>query len=241
MGDQRRCSPPPLTCQPSTAPLSAPTRGSGRSWCPNDLSISRRSSCALRGSARPGSSGRRLPTLVQFDSNDPYEVIHDAVPIGKVPGLTPQQYRPRGATPLLDALGSLVEAADARLAGLGHDEDQIVAVFTDGLENASRRWGRAELFDVVTARKKDGWTFVFMGANQDSYEEAGRLGLDDGSVQDFRADREGVHAVFASMNRAVGEYRGAAYEQRVQRRKAFFGGTKEAEEEVGGEGGVGCS
>ena len=70
--------------------------------------------------------------------------------------MTPQQYRPRGATPLLDALGSLVEKE--RRAGLGHDEDQIVAVFTDGLENASRRWSRSEAFDVITVRKKDGWT-----------------------------------------------------------------------------------
>ena len=36
-------------------------------------------------------------------------------------------------------------------------------MFTDGLENASGRWTRAELFDLITARKKDGWTFVFMG------------------------------------------------------------------------------
>ena len=61
-------------------------------------------------------------------------------------------------------------------------------------------------------------------------------GLDDGSVQDFRADREGVHTALASMGRAVGEYRGAAYEERVQRRKPFFGGAKEAEKEVGGRG-----
>ena len=170
-------------------------------------------------------------TLVQFDSNDPYEVIHDAVPIEKVSDLTPEQYQPRGATPLLDALGSLIEAADVRLDCLGHEEDQIVAVFTDGLENASRHWSREKLFDAMAARKNDGWTFVFMGANQDSYAEAGRLGLDDGSVQDFRGDRKGVHAAFGSLGRAVGEYRGAAYEERMQRRKAFFGGKKEAEED----------
>ena len=151
-------------------------------------------------------------------------------------------------TPLLDALGSLIEAVDTRLESLaleanpegdqeaGHEEDQIVAVFTDGLENASRHWSREELFDAITTRKNDGWTFVFMGANQDSYAEAGRLGLDDGSVQDFRGDKQGVHTAFLSMERAVGEYRGAAEEERMQRRKAFFGGRKEAEEDDGGRG-----
>ncbi len=148
-------------------------------------------------------SGACTLTLVQFDSNDPYGVIHDGVPLHEVPDLALDEYRPRGMTPLLDALGSLIEAADARLEWLGHDEDQIVAVFTDGLENASRRWKRADLFDLIAARKDAGWTFVFMGANQDSYAEAGRLGMDEGSVQDFRADKEGVRAAFDSWDRAV--------------------------------------
>ncbi len=113
-----------------------------------------------------------------------------------------------------------------RLDSLGHEEDQIVAVFTDGLENASRHWSREKLFDAIAARKNDSWTFVFMGANQDSYAEAGRLGLDDGSVQDFRGDREGVHAAFGSLGRAVGEYRGAAYEERMELPR--FGGHFQA-------------
>ena len=175
-------------------------------------------------------------TLVQFDSNDPYDVIQDAVPVEKVPDLTREQYRPRGSTPLLDALGTLIEKASARLEEIEGEEDQIVAVFTDGLENASRHWTRAKLFDVITERRNAGWTFVFMGANQDSYAEAGRLGMDDRSVQDFRGDREGVHAAFGSFNRAVREYRSAAYGERVERRKAFFAGRKEAEEDDRGRG-----
>ena len=173
-------------------------------------------------------------TLVQFDSNDPYEVIHDAVPLKEVHDLTAKQYCPRGATPLLDALGTLIEKADARLAAIRHEEDQIVAVFTDGLENASRRWTRAQLFDAITDRKNDGWTFVFMGANQDSYEEAGRLGMDDASVQDFRADKQGVQTAFGSFNRAVREYRHSAHEERMHRKNAFFAGRKEAEEDKEG-------
>ena len=65
-----------------------------------------------------GKPGECALTLVQFDSNNPYEVIHDAVPIGKVPELTPEQYTPRGMTPLLDALGRLIEAVDGRLKSL---------------------------------------------------------------------------------------------------------------------------
>ena len=176
-------------------------------------------------------------TLVQFDSDDPYEVIHDAIPMGKVPDLTPERYQPRGGTPLLDALGRLIENADARLGGLDREEDQVVAVFTDGLENASRNWTRAKLFDAIADRRDAGWTFVFMGANQDSYDEAGRLGLARGSIQDFRADGKGVHAAFGSFNRAMREYRGAAHDERRRRKRDFWAGRKEAEEDDRARGG----
>ena len=43
------------------------------------------------------------------------------------------------------------------------DETPIIAVFTDGLEYASRRRTMAELSDLITARKKD---FFFMGATR---------------------------------------------------------------------------
>ena len=178
--------------------------------------------------AKPGDCAL---TLVQFDSNEPHEVIHDALPLTKVRDLTREQYRPRGGTPLLDALGRVIAKADARLAEIQHDEDQVVAVFTDGLENASRQWTRARLFDVIEDRRNAGWAFVFMGANQDSYAEAGRLGLDPDSVQDFRADKQGVHAAFGSLTRAMREYRGTARDERLRRRKAFWAGRKEAEED----------
>lgn len=168
-------------------------------------------------------------TLVQFDSNAPFEVIHDAVDIQDVPDLTVERYEPRGATPLLDALGRLIEHADASLKRHGREEDQIVVVYSDGHENASRSWSRERLFTAITERKRKGWTFVFLGANQDSYVEARGMGIDDGSVQDYAADRQGHRKAWSSLGRAVREYRDASYDERLRRKKAFFGGRKEAE------------
>lgn len=73
-------------------------------------------------------------TLVQFDSNNPFEMLHDAIPIGDVPELDRARYQPRGATPLLDALGSLLDLAERRHVA---STDELLVVFTDGLENAS--------------------------------------------------------------------------------------------------------
>lgn len=171
-------------------------------------------------------------TLVQFDSGNPFEVIYDAEPLAEVADLTRDRYQPRGGTPLLDALGALIESADRRLAGLGAAaEDQVVVVFTDGYENASLRWSRSALFAAVEERKAAGWSFVFMGANQDSYLEAGRIGFDRGNIQNFAADAQGAEASFKSVSRSVKSFRSAPRARRRSLTTDYFEGRKEAEED----------
>ena len=171
-------------------------------------------------------------TAVQFDSDNPFEVMFDAVQIASVPALDPSNYMPRGMTPLFDSLGNLIKAADRNYATLSRTEDQIVVVFTDGMENASTEWTREALFNEINQRKADGWTFVFMGANQDSYATGGRLGFDPGSVQNFRSDSLGTRASWQSVGRAVRDYRGSDSYVRQLRRSDFFDGVKEAEEDL---------
>ena len=180
-------------------------------------------------STQKSETGDCTMTLVQFDSGNPFEVLHDATPIGKVPDLTRDIYKPRGMTPLLDALGDLVTSVDRRLAGLGTAEDQIVVVFSDGFENASRRWTRSTLFEAIEARKAAGWTFVYLGANQDSYHEAGRIGFDDTNVQNFRGDGPGTLHAMSSVDRAVRDYRRSAPVEKQRRKQNLFDDLKEAE------------
>jgi hypothetical protein len=180
-------------------------------------------------STQKSETGDCTMTLVQFDSQNPFEVLHDATPISQVPDLTRNQYQPRGMTPLLDALGDLVTSVDRRLTGLGTSEDQIVVVFSDGMENASSRWTRPTLFEAIEVRKAAGWTFVYLGANQDSYEEAGHLGFDDTNVQNFRGDGLGTRHAMSSVDRAVRDYRRAPVEEKQRRKQNLFDDLKEAE------------
>ena len=46
-------------------------------------------------------TGMASLTLVQFDTQDPYEVIHQWKPVNEVPELTRSSYVPRASTPLL--------------------------------------------------------------------------------------------------------------------------------------------
>ena len=181
--------------------------------------------------AKPGKA--RL-TAVQFDSDNPFEIILDRSRIDRVPELTSAVYWARSMTPLYDALGMLIERADRRIKRRVKEnrpaEDQLVVVFTDGLENASRKFNLRQVFDMVRDRMDQDWTFVFMGANQDSYAEGGHIGLVDGNIQDYAATPESVAAAFRSMSRATREYRGKPRFSRVADKERFFGGLKEAEE-----------
>ena len=178
--------------------------------------------------------GKARLTAIQFDGGDPFEVIIDAKRINKVDTLTSDVYQPRGVTPLYDAVGRLITAADQRIAHRAEqswpEEDQLVIVFTDGLENASREFGRSEVFDLIKERMEAGWTFVFMGANQDSYAEGHKMGLVDGNVQDYDATPDSVKFAFSSISRASTEFRNKSRHQRVSDREQFFGDVKEAEE-----------
>ena len=178
--------------------------------------------------------GEASLTAVQFDGDDPFEVIYDAKALEEVSELTSSTYWARGVTPLYDALGHLIETADKRIAersdGGEPVEDQLVLVFTDGLENASVRFERSSIFKMIKERMNKDWTFVFMGANQDSYAEGGRIGLVDGNVQNYAMTPSSIGDAFGSMSRATSDYRGKSRARRVSEKERFFGDVKEAEE-----------
>ena len=182
------------------------------------------------GDQRNGEGGCTV-TLAQFDSEAPFEVLASALPIDQVVDLTVDQYRPRGATPLLDAIGALLDDAERRL-GEGPANgtvDPVVVVFTDGLENASRRVTREELFSRIARLRDAGWTFVFLGANQDSYLEAGRLGFAVANTQNFRGDSHGMRTASNEFSQGLTSMRSKVSHQRLMHKVDYFDGQKDAE------------
>ena len=95
-------------------------------------------------------------------------------------------FKPRNMTPLYDAMAKMIAHIE-RMSSDRADEDVTVVVFTDGGENASREFSSATVFGLVEQKKKLGWTFVFLGANQDSYKSGGAVGFSRGSTTNFRA------------------------------------------------------
>ena len=169
--------------------------------------------------------GDATVTVVQFDDHDPHDVLVDAAPLARVHSIA-ERFEPRGSTPLYDAVGLLLDRAERRG---GDDADQLVVVFTDGGENASRRWTQGTLFARISELRDRGWTFVFLGANQDSYATGGSVGFQAGNVSNYDASPMGVQAACSGLDRTVAEWRGKDRATRRRDKDAFWGGRKEAE------------
>lgn len=134
--------------------------------------------------------------LVIFDSES-IDTIRDRVPARTCPELESSEYQPRGATPLLDAVGLGVGLLD-RVSD--KDERRILAVMTDGLENASKEYTRERLKALLERKQKeDGWLVLYLGADHDSWAQGEALGLGAGNVSNFGKGRmqlmmDGVYA-----------------------------------------------
>jgi len=155
--------------------------------------------------------GEAVFTLVQFDSEDPYEVLQNGVPINDARELTDETFVPRASTPLRDAIGRTIEGVGARLIALQEDQrpDKIVIVIqTDGLENASKEFSAERVRQMIEHQKTVyGWQFVFLGANQDAVLVAGKMGIDVTAAITFAASDAGTSASAKCMSRGVKEFR----------------------------------
>lgn len=156
--------------------------------------------------------GEASLTLVQFDSQDPYEVVWHFRPVEKVPALTRETYVPRGGTPLLDALGRGINDIEASIRRLNDDEQPeqvIVAVITDGQENSSKEINKNQIEQMIRKRTEAGWEFVFLSADLAAIGDAMRMGFRQEATVAFEKSPEGVACCMESFSSRVLERRSA--------------------------------
>ena len=137
-------------------------------------------------------------TFVTFNTDAPnVKTVVDDVPIGEVRDLTDADYNPSSCTPLYDAMGQSITALERKVK---EGDKVLVTVITDGYENASREYSGAAVKEMVSRLREKGWTFVYIGANQDAVEVA--KGLDILNALSFSADAAGTQAMFEKHRRS---------------------------------------
>lgn len=156
-------------------------------------------------------AGQALVSTVLFDNES--VVIHDRLPLDKVPPLTEREYYTRGCTALLDAVGGAIHHI-GNIHKYARREDvpekTLFVITTDGYENASSRYDYEKVRRMIQHEKeKYGWEFLFLGANIDAAAEAKRFGISADRAVNYKCDEAGTALNYEVISDAVCSVRAA--------------------------------
>lgn len=153
--------------------------------------------------------GEAAFTLCTFNTD--YQLVHDFVKLASVPDLNAKTYAPSGGTALLDALGTTINSIGQKLAAMPEDERPskvIFVVITDGEENSSRRFTKAQVKSMIEHQRATyKWEFVFMGANIDAVSEGTSLGISAQNSVGYNATKGGTRGLYAATSANMRRYR----------------------------------
>jgi uncharacterized protein YegL len=153
--------------------------------------------------------GECVITTVLFDNS--YELLHDRIDIRAVSRISEKEYQVGGSTALLDAIGRTINKignVQKNTADEYRAEKVMFVIITDGEENSSREYSAEKVKAMIERQKeKYGWEFVFLGANIDAVQTAGRFGIAPDRAVDYISDSKGTQLNFKVMSAAVATFR----------------------------------
>ena len=125
--------------------------------------------------------------------------------------MTDKDYFVRGCTALLDAIGGAIHHI-GNVHKYAREEDRpektLFIITTDGMENASKRYTYDKVKQMVERQKsKYGWEFIFLGANIDALDVAGRFGINKDHAANYHCDEEGTALNYEVLSEAICQVR----------------------------------
>lgn len=148
----------------------------------------------IRGIQQQFPSQQHFISLVTFNGLGIKTKLHRQ-PVSELTTLDEKSYHPDASTPLYDAMARSI-------LQLKHEIYQqpntsvLVTTITDGEENASREFSGKEVKLLIEELQTKGWTFTYMGANQDVMAVAERLSIPKSNVMPFAADEASMKYMF---------------------------------------------
>lgn len=133
-----------------------------------------------------------------FGGEDTFRVLASDEKPADVPRLTTTNYRPRGNTPLYDAIGKAITETEGVKA-----DRYLLVVMTDGQENASKEWKLDGIKKLIEKKQGENWTIVYLGANQDAWAIGTAMGVAAGNTMSYAQTAQGVHNTTRSLASAT--------------------------------------
>ena len=116
-------------------------------------------------------------------------------PITEVSEMSVDDYNPDGSTALYDAICTTIKGVKERKG-----QKVINVIMTDGEENSSKEYTQVQMRAMIDElTKKGNWTFVYLGANQDSYANAQKYGIPTMNATNFSATPTGIKRAMNTM------------------------------------------
>ena len=148
--------------------------------------------------------GEAKISLIQFDNE--YEVNYEGIDIQKAEDLNATTYMPRASTALNDAIGRTITNMKVRLKET--NEKVVVVITTDGMENASVEFRRAQIREMIKeCEEKLGWKFMYLAADDASFDEYEDMGMERGRSFKSGRGRRGYDNAAKLMSAKIAGYR----------------------------------
>lgn len=157
--------------------------------------------------------GEARMTTILFD--DQYQCLYEGKHLVDAKQLTPDVYYARGMTALLDAIGKTLNDQGKRIHVDQWAEKVIVLVITDGLENASKEYSLAQVRQMIMHAEANGWSFVYLGANQDAFQVGAGLGINAQHTHNYTATAMGTQSAYATASATTRSLRSQPATSRV--------------------------
>lgn len=152
--------------------------------------------------------GEALVSAVLF--SDDSDVIIDRVPLDEVKPLTEDDYFVGGCTALIDAIGGAIHHVQMIHKYIRKEDTPEYTMFvitTDGMENASHQYTSNQVKKMIKKQEKQGWEFLFLGANIDAVSTAANFGIRKERAVNYHADQQGTQVNFEALSEAVTDLR----------------------------------
>lgn len=112
-------------------------------------------------------------TLVKF--NDSVTRTIKNMDIANVRAIKPTEYVPSGSTALYDAIGSTVD-------WFRYEKDVLMVIVTDGMENASRKYNKRLITEMLDEKEKHrNWSYVYLSNDLKTAAQGDGIGIKNSS------------------------------------------------------------
>ena len=140
-------------------------------------------------------------TLSTFDSIS-IDIPISRVSVKKLKSFPKDLLRPRGGTPLFDAIGLAIH--DLENIDESTDENKVLVIVTDGFENASKEYTFENISSKIKEKEEAGWLIIYLGADHDAFKQSNSLNFDrERSMRYSKIDSEDT---FRAVTRTTLDY-----------------------------------